>query len=71
MLCHATRVCGRHNQSGKYPPPRGAPLTLGLEVSGRVVATGPLSHEASDETAPTLDSFKEGDRVCALVAGGG
>jgi len=45
---------------GLYPPPSGAPLTLGLEVSGEVaeLGTGAVNH-------------KLGDKVCALVAGGG
>lgn len=45
---------------GKYPPPAGAPLTLGLEVSGEVVEIG------ADVTR-----WKAGDKVCALLAGGG
>lgn len=45
---------------GKYPPPPGAPATLGLEVSGTVVAVG---NEVS--------RFRIGDPVCALLAGGG
>jgi len=45
---------------GLYPPPPGAPDTLGLEVSGNVAALG-----------PDAGSFKEGDAVCALLAGGG
>jgi len=45
---------------GLYPPPPGAPLTLGLEVSGEVV-------EAGAGATP----WKSGDRVCALLAGGG
>jgi putative PIG3 family NAD(P)H quinone oxidoreductase len=44
---------------GLYPPPPGAPSILGLEVSGTVVAVG--------EGA----SISIGDRVCALLAGGG
>jgi putative PIG3 family NAD(P)H quinone oxidoreductase len=44
---------------GKYPPPPGAPETLGLEVAGRVVAAG----EGGDHLL--------GQPVCALVAGGG
>lgn len=47
-------------RQGKYPPPPGAPDTLGLDVAGTVVAAGP------DVTWP-----KVGDQVCALVAGGG
>jgi putative PIG3 family NAD(P)H quinone oxidoreductase len=42
---------------GFYPPPPGAPSTLGLEVAGDVV------HPAG--------RWKAGDRVCALLGGGG
>jgi len=45
---------------GGYPPPPGAPDTLGMEVSGTVAAIG------ADVTASAL-----GARVCALIAGGG
>jgi len=45
---------------GLYPPPPGAPQTLGLEASGTVVATG-----------ADVSRFKAGDAVCVLVAGGG
>jgi putative PIG3 family NAD(P)H quinone oxidoreductase len=44
---------------GHYPPPPGAPDVLGLEVAGEIVAAG--------EDAERL----MGQRVCALVAGGG
>jgi NADPH2:quinone reductase len=42
---------------GFYPPPPGAPTTLGLEVAGEVV-TG-------------SGRWKAGDKVCALLGGGG
>ena len=42
---------------GFYPPPPGAPTTLGLEVAGEVV-TG-------------AGRWKAGDKVCALLGGGG
>ncbi len=45
---------------GNYPPPPGAPDTPGLEVAGTVVATG-----------PGATRYSVGDRVCALVPGGG
>ena len=45
---------------GKYPPPAGASDILGLEVSGTVEAVG----------AGTC-CWKIGDKVCALLAGGG
>jgi putative PIG3 family NAD(P)H quinone oxidoreductase len=44
---------------GMYPPPPGAPDILGLEVAGEVVATG----QGAEHLA--------GQKVCALVAGGG
>ena len=42
---------------GAYPPPPGAPDTLGLEVAGEVVAGA--------------GRWKAGDKVCALLGGGG
>ena len=45
---------------GFYPPPADASPILGLEVSGTVVAVGSATAR-----------FKEGDKVCALVNGGG
>ncbi|KJS15833.1 MAG: NAD(P)H-quinone oxidoreductase [Hoeflea sp. BRH_c9] len=47
-------------RQGVYPPPPGASDIPGLEIAGEVAAVG---------AAVTL--FKPGDRVCALVAGGG
>lgn len=47
-------------RAGRYPPPPGASDILGLEVSGKVIAAG-----------AGADRFKPGDRVCALLAGGG
>ncbi len=46
-------------RQGKYPPPPGASDIPGLEVAGEVV-------ETNGDTR-----WKVGDRVCALVAGGG
>lgn len=45
---------------GNYPPPEGASDIPGLEVSGEVVALGPDTRR-----------YAIGDRVCALVTGGG
>lgn len=42
---------------GFYPPPPGAPETLGLEVAGEVVMAA--------------GQWRVGDRVCALLGGGG
>ena len=47
-------------RQGMYPPPPGAPDTPGLEVAGEIVAVGPGTAR-----------WKLGDRVTALVAGGG
>ena len=46
--------------AGRYPPPPGAPPWPGLEVAGTVVATGPLA-----------SGWTVGDRVAALLPGGG
>jgi putative PIG3 family NAD(P)H quinone oxidoreductase len=45
---------------GHYPPPPGASDIPGLEVSGSV-----------DDVGAEVTGFARGDRVCALVAGGG
>ena len=47
-------------RQGGYPPPPGASDIPGLEVAGEVVATG-----------PDVDLVKAGDKVMALVTGGG
>lgn len=47
-------------RAGKYPPPAGASEILGLEMSGEVVAWG-----------EACDGWREGDRVCGLLPGGG
>jgi len=47
-------------RSGSYAPPPDASPIVGLEVSGRVVVRG-----------RSVERWKEGDSVCALVAGGG
>lgn len=53
---------------GLYPPPPGAPETIGLECSGRIVALG-----ADVEGAPewAAEHLRPGAEVCALLAGGG
>jgi putative PIG3 family NAD(P)H quinone oxidoreductase len=45
---------------GKYPPPPGISDLPGLEVAGTIAALG-----------PGVTRWREGDTVCALVAGGG
>lgn len=48
-------------RAGKYPPPPGAPEWMGLEIAGVVVSVG----------AKAGNRWKPGDRVCALLGGGG
>lgn len=47
-------------RQGLYPPPSEASPILGLEVAGEIVACG-----------DAVSSWKPGDKVCALVNGGG
>ncbi|HLT78998.1 MAG TPA: NAD(P)H-quinone oxidoreductase [Ferrovibrio sp.] len=47
-------------RAGMYPPPPGAPDYPGLEVAGEIAALG-----------PDVQHWKVGDKVCALVTGGG
>jgi len=47
-------------RQGAYPPPPGAPETPGLEIAGEVVALG-----------EGVKRYEAGDRICALVPGGG
>jgi len=44
-------------RKGKHPPPPGAPETMGLEVAGEIVIAA--------------GRWRVGDRVCALLGGGG
>ena len=50
-------------RTGNYPVPPGASDIPGLEVAGEIVS--------GDESAMALAGLQVGDRVCALVAGGG
>ena len=50
-------------REGDYPPPEGCPDWMGLEVSGEIV-------EISDG-AKKKSGYKIGDKVCALLGGGG
>lgn len=47
-------------RQGHYPPPPGASEVIGLECSGTIAAVG-----------EGVTDWAEGDRVCALLAGGG
>ena len=50
-------------REGDYPPPPGCPEWMGLEVAGTVIEVG--------EGAKAKSSWKVGDKVCALLGGGG
>ncbi|MBO5101876.1 MAG: NAD(P)H-quinone oxidoreductase [Clostridia bacterium] len=50
-------------REGDYPPPAGCPEWMGLEVAGEIVEIGKEAAERS--------SWKMGDKVCALLGGGG
>ena len=47
-------------RAGHYPPPPGASDIMGLECAGTIEALG-----------PSVTGWKVGDKVCALLAGGG
>ena len=50
-------------REGDYPPPPGCPEWMGLEIAGVIVEMG--------EEAKAKSSWKIGDKVCALLGGGG
>lgn len=50
-------------REGDYPPPAGCPEWMGLEISGTIT-------EIADEAKANSD-WKIGDKVCALLGGGG
>lgn len=60
-------------RAGHYPPPPGAPAWPGLEVSGVVTAVGPPlpAPGPGPGTPPAAPGLRPGDRVAALLAGGG
>ena len=47
-------------REGKYPSPPGCPEWMGLEIAGKIVEVG-----------KNVTNWKLGDRVCALLGGGG
>jgi NADPH2:quinone reductase len=47
-------------RAGDYPPPPGCPDWMGLEISGEIIEVGPKAQ-----------GWKVGDKVCALLGGGG
>ncbi|MBI1272897.1 MAG: zinc-binding dehydrogenase [Alphaproteobacteria bacterium] len=60
VACTALNRADLLQRKGKYPPPPGASPVLGLEVSGIVAAIG-----------EGVKRYEVGDRVCALLDGGG
>lgn len=50
-------------RGGDYPPPEGCPEWMGLEIAGTIIEIGNVAKEKSD--------WKIGDKVCALLGGGG
>ena len=50
-------------REGDYPPPPGCPEWMGLEIAGTIVEVG--------EEAKKKSNWKVGDKVCALLGGGG
>ncbi len=46
--------------AGNYPPPPGAPNIMGLDMAGEIIEVG-----------PDVQGWQVGDKVCALLAGGG
>lgn len=50
-------------RAGDYPPPPGCPEWMGLEVSGQILQMG--------EEAKACSRWNIGDKVCALLGGGG
>jgi len=50
-------------REGDYPPPEGCPEWMGLEIAGTIVEIA--------EGAKEKSNWKIGDKVCALLGGGG
>ncbi len=50
-------------REGNYPPPAGCPEWMGLEISGTIIEMADGARQKSE--------WKIGDRVCALLGGGG
>ncbi|MBR5586389.1 MAG: NAD(P)H-quinone oxidoreductase [Clostridia bacterium] len=50
-------------REGDYPPPPGCPDWMGLEIAGVIIQMG--------DEAKTKSNWKIGDKVCALLGGGG
>lgn len=60
VFCAGVNRADILQRQGKYPPPPGASDILGLEVAGEIAGLG-----------EGVSRWRVGDRVCALLAGGG
>lgn len=63
IACAAVNRADLMQREGNYPPPPGCPEWMGLEISGTIVETG--------KNVPEKSHWKVGDKVCALLGGGG
>ena len=63
IACAALNRADLMQREGDYPPPEGCPEWMGLEISGEIVDMA--------EEAKTKSDWKIGDKVCALLGGGG
>jgi len=61
--CAALNRADLMQREGDYPPPEGCPEWMGLEISGEIVEM--------TEGAKAKSGYKLGDKVCALLGGGG
>lgn len=61
--CAALNRADLMQREGDYPPPPGCPEWMGLEISGVIKEVGRVAAEKSE--------WKVGDKVCALLGGGG
>lgn len=63
IACAAVNRADLMQREGCYPPPPGCPDWMGLEISGTIVEVG--------KNVPQKSHWKIGDKVCALLGGGG
>ncbi|MBR2615512.1 MAG: NAD(P)H-quinone oxidoreductase [Clostridia bacterium] len=61
--CAALNRADLMQREGDYPPPPGCPEWMGLEIAGILVEVGEIAAEKG--------GWKVGDKVCALLGGGG
>ena len=63
VCCTALNRADLLQRAGQYPPPAGWPEWFGLEAAGIIRELGPKAREEG--------KWKVGDKVCALLGGGG